>query len=745
MLLYINGQLADLDAGQVIAQTKQVNDLNSLDNRQTNYTNKFKLPKTANNVRIMNFLSLTGNNSNVPYQKNECSLYSDNGECFVYNGWAVITDGGDAYEAVVYDGIIDLYKKIEGKSLADLTLTELNHEKNVDTVILSWATNINWKFKYIIADYNGKTMSTSNIGGTATPAINIDHMVPSVKVAWLWDKLFTENGFSYNGTIFNSEDFNNLWITYPKGVATIENEELLFESDDYSYQGKIENASRYVRKYFAVFNDTKEYSDTMRNIDKIHLQVPETGRYKLEVSGKLNTVKDRYDYANNLIETKDVPCNIIMGKNAQAKNPLTVTPSEIIAGNVASKSDFSKTIFINLNENDTICLDISATEEKNLEVFTISSGSMLNVKLTKVEPGVFDFNAAFADFPIRDFLNEVVHRYGLTMYKDAYSNSYTFLTLKELFQDSAIINWSDKFIKKASENYIYSNYAQQNWLRYNYNEKENSHNDGCITIQNTNLPESRDVIKSKIYSPEKSQVTLFNRKTNVYKLWDKEIVENPEPGEVAVTYKALDKRYYFLRQEIKTGLYYITSDLLQQSGIFNKIPVEAFTNLSFSDIAGSYYTPLQQILDKACIVTADLYLKDTDVINFDFKKRYYIEQLGANFIVNKINNYIPGKPVKCELIKVDNDIFEPFSIKINKIMVSSYTLQVYYETTDQITGVILEYDPGNEAWISLPYGGTNPITLNLEQGNYRIQLRANGKLSNNVTVTVPDIRTINIA
>ena len=120
LLLYINGHLTDLDAGQVIAQTKQVNDLNSLDNRQTNYTNKFKLPKTANNIRIMNFLTLAGNGSNIPYQKNECSLYSDTGECFVYNGWAVVTDDGDSYNAVVYDGIIDLYKEIENTSITFL-------------------------------------------------------------------------------------------------------------------------------------------------------------------------------------------------------------------------------------------------------------------------------------------------------------------------------------------------------------------------------------------------------------------------------------------------------------------------------------------------------------------------------------------------------------------------------------------------------------------------------------------------
>jgi hypothetical protein len=94
LILYINGQQVDLDPEQIIAQTKQVNDLNSLENRQANYTNKFKVPKTAGNLRIMQFLSLTGNTSPVPYQENLCSLYSDNGECFIYNGRAVVSDNG---------------------------------------------------------------------------------------------------------------------------------------------------------------------------------------------------------------------------------------------------------------------------------------------------------------------------------------------------------------------------------------------------------------------------------------------------------------------------------------------------------------------------------------------------------------------------------------------------------------------------------------------------------------------------
>jgi len=166
LLLYINGKQADLDPSQAIAQTKQVNDLNSIQDRQANYTNKFKLPKTANNLRIMNFLTAKGNTSAVPYTKNECSLYSDNGQCFIYKGRAVVTDGGDYFDVVVYDGIIDLYKAIENKNLSQLSLTGLNHTKSVAAVISSWQPTS--PYRYILADYN------SNIGNLETKEVNVD-------------------------------------------------------------------------------------------------------------------------------------------------------------------------------------------------------------------------------------------------------------------------------------------------------------------------------------------------------------------------------------------------------------------------------------------------------------------------------------------------------------------------------------------------------------------------------------------
>ena len=117
MRLLINGQEIELSEKTVVSQTLQVNDIVNLSNRQANYTNSFNLPRTAKNIRAFENLGIIGNNSNTPYQRNECYLYADSGECLVYKGWAVIKNTTKTFNVNIYDGNIDLYKAIENTTI----------------------------------------------------------------------------------------------------------------------------------------------------------------------------------------------------------------------------------------------------------------------------------------------------------------------------------------------------------------------------------------------------------------------------------------------------------------------------------------------------------------------------------------------------------------------------------------------------------------------------------------------------
>ena len=110
------------------------------------------------------------------------------------------------------------------------------------------------------------------------------------------------------------------------------------------------------------------------------------------------------------------------------------------------------------------------------------------------------------------------------MYIDKYEDTYEFLTPQEQLEYPETVDWSDKFIEKKSEKYTYGSYARQNWFRYKYNEKDDHHHDGSIDINNENLKEGKDAIKSKIYSPESDRTLFLGENRNVYKMWKKEIL-----------------------------------------------------------------------------------------------------------------------------------------------------------------------------------------------------------------------------
>lgn len=720
----------DLDAGEVIAQTKQVNDLNSLEDRQSSFTNKFKLPKTANNVRALDHMTLTGNASNVPYQKNQCTLYNNTGECFINNGYAVITDSGDYYEAVVYDGIIDLFKAIENTSLADLDLTETEHIKTPEAVADSW--NQDLPYRYILADYNGE--SPLNVSGQLK--IYVDYLIPSLNVAWLWDKIFEKYGFEYSGAVFDSDEFKNLWLTYPKGTEN--NGEVLFKSTPESWHWLKQGWPEW-KIYSAAFYDPEvnELEETWSENDDPerirYLKAPQSGMYRLSIKGNLTNVNTSVD--------------LVVCKNADphgeflAYDNIPIPEFYIAAKNIQPYTNFSTSKTFRLEEGETVCLVFRNTNKK----FRFWDTPTLNVTFTKLNAVQTNFTDALSGFTLKDFLKEIIYRFGLVLYKDKNENKYEFLTLTQQLTSPENTDWSDKFARKINESYIYGSYAKQNWFRYKYNGEGSAHNDHYIGVDNEILNETKDSIKSKIYSPEPYQSPIAGL-TNIYKFWEKEAVENPEPGEPTVTYKSLDNRFYLMRCEPVNMTTLVISSVLAQSTQSPKFYTENFSKLSFFDIINTYYNPLKSILEKALIVNTEMYLNDTDVANFDFKKLYYIDALSGYFLVNKINNYIPGKLTKCELVRVNysppqtgfvlGPIVRAPSLTINNVVrLTPTTYQVGYITNFPTRfDVLHQYSPDGTNWktgrVTLLPGQPGILTTSVNATHFRLLYNSTKTYSN---------------
>jgi hypothetical protein len=539
----------------------------------------------------------------------------------VYKGWAVIQSTDKEYKINIYDGNIDLYKAIENKSLGDLDLSEIDHTKNLTSVVNTFTANLN--YKYLVADYNGEMVYNTN-------RINIDYLVPSAKVSYLWNKIFDTYGFTYSGSVFNTVDFTNLWLSYPKVTANNEAPIPLFEGSSGSIGTTID--------IFPVKFNQSIVIDNIQDVNKQQFIIETTGTYNIDLTGTAS-VFYRYTAAGT---------SITIG--TQSFNYINVYKNGIIIGNNTIGSfDY---IF---NIGDVITVNYpppSLFQGSNVSQ-RIYSGN-LNLKIKKYNADVISFSNELKDFSIKDFITEILNRFGLTPFKDKYENHYRFLTLQELLQNNTVIDWSreqNKFVEKISEKYIFGSYAQENNFTYKYNDSESDYYNSEILIDNLNLADNKVVVNSRVYAPEKERTTLIHDlQTNVYKVWDKEIKEGG-----SITYKGLSKRYYLMREASHTftATTQIGSKVLGTHQAITTVPVESFYNLRMEDVVRNYYDTIGAILNYSKIIEATIYLNEKNISDMDFSKLYWIKQLSSYFLLNKVNNFTNKGITKVELIKVD--------------------------------------------------------------------------------------------
>lgn len=498
---------------------------------------------------------------------------------------------------------------------------------------------------YNLADYNGKAIYGNQV-------INTDYLVPSAKVSYIWDKIFNYSNFTYGGDIFQSEDFQNFWLSYPKPVGSEIQEIVLINSQTYTmpltYTQAVGVGSGVEYVTFSESNllrqpFSNQYAQAVAQADgnARNIDTAGSGQFQFKLKGSLTNTSN-----------PSMTFDIAIGKTVQGQMPTY----EIIISGATNATQIDLTHSFTVNDNELISLHLMKNGLPLAGQFQfIAFYGNLKIDFTKVVGDVVDFEQALVEFSIKDFVSEILQRFNLTMFKDKYTNHIEFLTLAQWIQTDSIVDWSEKFVSHQTTTYTYDNYAQRNVFKYRYDDQNASHHDGIIKIDNVNLKDENVVINSAIYSPNKIKGYLAGKVVNVYPFWNKEVKEGSNEGEQTITYKPLDNRYYFMRSE----LYDLQSGTTVGSEVFNQsqqvylAKFEDYSRLPFQNIIDNYYKSFESIINKAKIVTAEIFLTETDIVNFDFQKLVYIKQLGSYFLVNKIQSFIPNKLTKVEFIKLE--------------------------------------------------------------------------------------------
>lgn len=678
--LWIDGERLDLYSDATIKHTFQVNDISELKDRQTSFTNSFAAPKTNNNVRILKGLGLPSDTSRVPYLKPDCKMKYEGFDVIV-KGWMNVTDTGDNYKIYVYSGIIDFFKAIENKTLGnDLDLSEINHTKDLATVINSYSTNS--PYRYFLADYNGQThfLSDPNI-------INIDYLVPSVRLKYLWDKIHSQFNFPYFGELFDSEDFDNFWLTFPKAPNISELYKLITNANN----SQIWNPG--FSSYYPLLPNNTAGSFWRSNQ---FLDIVEDGNYRVSFQVNVQNVYGTVNYW--------------LGINSEGLTLQNIT-NKILITSANYSTTITKEFFISLTAGSVLQLFFEKTGIPGAP----SIISTFNIKIEKVNKEDVNFQDGLSDFSIQDFVKEVINVHALTIFPKEHSNQLSYKTIAERIRTAEVIDWSEKYIERTNEEYISTNYAQRNLFQYQYNDKEGTYYDGYIDVSNQNIAASKPIFKSRTYAPERIKTKFKLNSTteidvDVFKFYDKQPDDNPSNPP---KYKGLEKRFYFIKQVPGTHSVTIGSDETNEQQFITTAVVGTFSGLDWQNLLGKYYGDYTTILNDSRLHSIDLDCNIIDMIHLDFEKLYYFRQEQQYYLINKIN--FDSKKTTGEFIRVKKAVDAALinlGVTISWIdgNINTTTTRSNYDAVATVTGTptyIWQKRLNNSAWIDISSNITN--------------------------------------
>jgi len=218
-----------------------------------------------------------------------------------------------------------------------------------------------------------------------------------------------------------------------------------------------------------------------------------------------------------------------------------------------------------------------------------------------------------------DFLNNLWVQYGMLFNVDPYLKKLTFFKLQDIKKLNAA-DWSDKMVQKSeSIKGKIGDYAQTNYLKYS-NDDETGENVGrwFFNVNDSTLDNEKDIIE--LYWGASNEVEIDSETQAdmpIYTDTERDFDANPR----ICTYR--------------DG----TTAAISQ-----------FDEISWFNLKTNYYSVLDSLL-RIRFIECLMTLTRSDFVSYDFSKPVYIDYFKSYFLVQRPDSYIPGVPVKCELIK----------------------------------------------------------------------------------------------
>lgn len=672
--LIIDNKEADL-LNDEFTWNMQCADFFSFDTRQFSCSDVMYLPMSSTNNDIFELAGMVGSVSSRPQRAFDVELLID-GIPIVRNAKGYLMGvQNDTYKFAFHESTKDIYHWLNLYKLSDVIGDKLNHNKTkeeIESRSLEYATNAirnkPQEFKrgllYAVAEYGGNTLINERIVDKRPVGdiYNFYYAPPAIHVRWILEEVQRMSGHTFEGSFFDTEMFNTLFITTsqviedkaPAGALVS-----LTQADktEGAYSKKI---SERQGELYLTMNSYSSPTYFRKKQDKDYIyQIPadKSGTWDLVLSGRTQ---------GN--ESKSIMSYVEVYKNEDT-TPICSTQSGV-GGYVTQHehlgSGWNFTIRIPdfFHSDDKIYIKLLA------ETDNYNGGDIATWDLSfKIEQTSRQFlNHLVSELSMLDLFKELLIMFGLTPMKLSIDDEVQhFYTLDERLNDAPILDWSEKFVRVTNLEFHAptSSYARRNHFKYKkYDEQQGNQlkADGIMVVDDDLLTFKKEregkFFPSVDYNKSRKAQFRDDILSDFY-FWEKEVKEKEDGGQktIETTYKAKDGRFHIFNVKFSDELFFTYEGVIK-GGIFNTdtfyfLPCWArFGDLQWNNLLENYYSGFNDILNHMRVYTCEMNLNALDIYEFNFFKRIYLKQLAGYFLPNKIT-FKTNTLAVVELIKIE--------------------------------------------------------------------------------------------
>jgi hypothetical protein len=622
--LYLGDVLCELDDDEVIALTKQVNDIAEMQDRQCDFTAEFKIRKSRAMRALFELSGEAGANTTFPYRVQAAKLVIDGIEIVVSGRMTLMRSDDQYYYVAIYSGNKNFFTTIQDKKLQDLTLASANHVWSAINQADSHTAGLDYLYPVLEPSDDGGIIPLTD-NGTRAEVFGA-WIWPCVKARAIWDEIFTNAGFTVKGTVPFIDTLDKLYIP----IAS--------RSLDYL------NTTPYL------YNVHVRSSIVRTSTMQLRWSWGDGGTVTSYVGNSLWRYGSMYQtpfaatfhFAVTIWNSLGVPTHVYLYRGgvqvAEMANDNTYTGYKLRRYSVkfAAGEAEDYTFWTTYNNG---CTQF-AVEVVAIETPAITIGSTVNVR--------FHLPALSQT----DFIKAICNLFGLIPDASPRDNTIRFWNYQALYDNiPRARDWSAYLSEHEDEGeFKFGDYAQRNYLRYKKcDDVKADKGMGLIQIDDTTLPFEKDVVELPLATTD--DVTVLTdaivSRVNMNK-YNAKLTGYEQQ-------LSIEGRILFCEQvpdgsPVKT--FGFRTLLVGGTAYDVARPVKASSlEVAFGNIT-SNYAGLSHMLTRTSLRRSKFNLPAYEVAGFQHDVPVYIAQYKAYFYVNKIRNYVCGKLCTIEMIKL---------------------------------------------------------------------------------------------